>query len=65
MDVILSFFNRTMNCLEGICNDIECNIDSGCCHTHKKIHDKEPIEENMDKNNELKNDLKKSDNNIE
>jgi len=65
MDMIMSIFNRTMNCLEGICNDIECNIDSGCCHTHKKIHDKEPIEETMDKNNELKNDLKKSDNNIE
>jgi hypothetical protein len=29
------------------------------------MHNKEPIDETMDKNNELKNDLKKSDNNIE
>ena len=40
MDTIMSIFARTMNCLEGICDDIECNIDSGCCHTHKKMHDK-------------------------
>ena len=40
MDMILNIFTRTMNCLEGICNDIECNVDSGCCHTHKQLHDK-------------------------
>ena len=38
---------------------------SECCQTYKHVHYKEPIEENMDENNELKNDLKKSDNNIE
>ena len=38
MDTIMSVFNRTMNCLEGIFNDIECKIDSGCCQTHKQIH---------------------------
>ena len=41
MDIISSVFKRTMNCLEGICNDIECELDSGCCHTRKKMHDKE------------------------
>ena len=65
MDMIMSVFTRTMNCLEGICDDIECNIDSGCCHTHKQIHSKDSIKENLDKNNELKNDLKKSIPNIE
>ena len=65
MVVIVSVFNRTMNCLEGIFNDTDCKIDSGCCQTYKHVHYKEPIEENMDKNNELKNDFKKSDNNIE
>ena len=56
MDVILSFFNRTMSCLEGICNDIECNIDSGCCQTHKQIHVSEHKNEE-----EIKNDLKEID----
>ena len=41
MDMIINVFNRTMTCLEGICDDVECNIDSGCCHTRKKMHDKE------------------------
>ena len=39
MDVIEKVFNRIVDCLEGICNDIECQLDSGCCHTHKKIHE--------------------------
>ena len=55
----MSIFNRTMSCLEGICNDIECNIDSGCCQTHKKMHDKTNQNEDL-KENELKEkDLKK------
>ena len=62
MDVIANIINRTCTCLEGICNDIECVLDSGCCHTHKKIHgvdssgDLKDIELN-EKNNS--NDLKK------
>ena len=55
MDVILSFFNRTMNCLEGIFNDIECKIDSGCCQTQKQIH----VSEHKERGN--KNDLKEID----
>jgi len=55
----MSIFTRTMNCLEGICDDIECNIDSGCCHTHKKMHDKTVQTDDL-KENELKEkDLKK------
>jgi hypothetical protein len=53
MDIIMSIFNRTMSCLEGICNDIECNIDSGCCQTHKKMHDKTNQNDDL-KENELK-----------
>ena len=53
MDVIVSVFNRTLNCLEGIFNDIECKIDSGCCQTHKQIHVK--TEE------DIKIDLKEND----
>ena len=49
MDAILSVINRTMSCLEDICNDIECKIDSGCCQTYKHVHVKEPVEENMEK----------------
>ena len=52
MDIIFSVFNRTMNCLEGICSDIECNIDSGCCQTHKQIHSSE--HKNEEKYDELK-----------
>ena len=63
MDMIMSIFNRTMNCVEGICNDIECNIDSGCCHTHKKIHEKETqvadLKESEFNENKNQNDLKK------
>ena len=69
MDIILNVFNRTMNCLEDVFNDIECKIDSGCCQTYKHVHLKDPTEvftdqgENLDKNTELKinlkNDLKK------
>ena len=58
MDVLLSAFNRTMTCLEGIFNDIECKIDSGCCQTHKQIHASE--HKNEEPENELKEkDLKK------
>ena len=56
MDMIMSIFNRTMNCLEGICDDIECNINSGCCQTHKQIHVSEHKNEE-----EIKNDLKEID----
>ena len=62
MDMIMSVFTRTMDCLEGICNDIECNIDSGCCQTHKQIHVSEHKNEEVNEqpNNELKEkDLKK------
>jgi hypothetical protein len=52
-----------MNCLEGICNDIECNIDSGCCHTHKQLHDKQNQTVDLKENEEIEekniNDLKK------
>lgn len=54
MDFILSIFNRTLNCLEDICNDIECDLDSGCCHTHKQIHEHEKQEVLNDKDNEIK-----------
>ena len=59
MDMIMSIFKRTMSCLEGICNDIECSIDSGCCRTHKKMHDKTVQTDDL-KENELKEkDFKK------
>ena len=60
MDVIVSVFNRTINCLEGIFNDTECKIDSGCCQTHKQIHVKTEEDIKIDfKENDLKTDLKK------
>ena len=59
MDMIMSIFTRTMNCLEGICNDIERNIDSGCCQTHKQIHVSE--QKNGQANEEIKNEFKKKD----
>ena len=55
MDMIMSIFTRTMNCLEGICDDVECNIDSGCCQTHKRIHVSEH------KNEEAEIELKEKD----
>ena len=54
MDGIISIFNRTINCLEGIFNDIECKIDSGCCQTHKQIHKQEEETKNVLKENDLK-----------
>ena len=63
METILKVFGRIMACLEGICNDIECQLDSGCCHTHKKIHEKEPqtvdLKESEFNENKNPNDLKK------
>ena len=56
MDVIVKVFYRIVDCLEGICNDIECQLDSGCCHTHKQIHVK--TEEETSKNDLNENDLK-------
>ena len=53
MDMLINVFNRTMTCLEGIFNDIECKIDSGCCQTHKQIHVKSE--------DDSKNDLKEID----
>ena len=53
METILKVFGRIMECLEGICNDIECQLDSGCCHTHKQIHGKSE--------EETKNELKEID----
>ena len=53
MDMLMSIFNRTMNCLEGVFNDIECKVDSGCCHAHKQIHGKSE--------EETKNELKEID----
>ncbi len=58
MDVIVKIFNRILDCLEGICNDIECQLDSACCHTHKKIHETRETQTNNLKENENKNDLK-------
>jgi len=56
--MIMSVFNRTMNCLEGIFNDIECKIDSGCCQTHKQIHVKSEEETTNDlKEIDLKNKI--------
>ena len=55
MDMIMSIFTRTMNCLEGICDDVECYIDSGCCQTHKQIHVSEH------KHEEAENELKEKD----
>ena len=58
MDVIVKVFNRIVDCLEGICNDIECQLDSGCCHTHKQIHVKTEDEiKNDSKENDLKNNI--------
>ena len=61
MDVIEKVFNRIVDCLEGICNDIECQLDSGCCHTHKQIHHVESTQTTGLKENEnkIENDLKK------
>ena len=55
----MSIFTRTMNCLEGICDDVECNIDSGCCQTHKQIHVSE--HKNGEATEEMKNELKEKD----
>ena len=62
MDIILEAIKRVCKCLEDICNDIECKIDSGCCQTYKHVHSRESVE---DKNDELKIDFKKYSNNIE
>jgi len=61
MDVILNVINKTCKCLEDICNNIECKMESACCQTYKHVHLKESdSDKNLDKNNELKNDFKKS-----
>jgi hypothetical protein len=34
MGVSESILNRTIARCERICDDVECEIDSGCCKTH-------------------------------
>ena len=54
----MSIFTRTMNCLEGICDEIECNIDSRCCHTYKKMHDKTVQTDDLKENALKEKDVK-------
>ena len=58
MDMIINVFNGTMTCLEGIFNNLECKIDSGCCQTHKQIH---VSEQTLEEGNETNNDSKEKD----
>ena len=54
MDVIMSILNKTMTCLENICNDIQRR----CCQTRKQIHQSEHKKEEV--NHSLKeNDIKR------
>ncbi len=46
MGISESIFKRTIECMEHICEDVECEIDSSCCKTHvsnspKRHHSKD------------------------
>ena len=45
MGISESILNRTIECCEGICEDVECEIDSGCCKTHYVNNHKKKKEE--------------------
>ena len=34
MGISESIIKHTITCCENICDDVECEIDSGCCKTH-------------------------------
>jgi hypothetical protein len=42
-----SILNKTNERCEGICEDVECEIDSGCCKTHYANNHKKNKEEEI------------------
>jgi len=47
MGISESILNRTIQCCEGICEDVECEIDSGCCKTHYANNHRKKKEEEI------------------
>ena len=57
MGISESILRHTLTCCENICDDVECEIDSGCCKTHysnaspKRNKSKETNNDNSDNDN--------------
>ena len=57
MGISESIIKHTITCCESICEEVDCEIDSGCCKTYysntspKRKHSKDNNNENSDNDN--------------
>ena len=57
MGISESIIKHTITCCENICEEVDCEIDSGCCKTHysntspKRKSSKDNNSENSDNDN--------------
>jgi len=57
MGISESIIKHTITCCENICEEVDCEIDSGCCKTHysntspKRKRSKDSNDENSDNDN--------------
>ena len=57
MGIFESIMKHTIACCENICDDVDCEIDSGCCKTHcsntspKSKRSKDSNNDNSDNDN--------------
>jgi hypothetical protein len=49
MGVSESILRRTIECCEGVCEDVDCEIDSGCCKTHYVNNHKKKQDDDTEK----------------
>ena len=59
MGISESIIKRSLECCENICEDIDCEIDSGCCKTHysnnspsKRNNSKDSVKSDQDSEDE-------------
>ena len=51
-----SILKHTITCCENICDDVDCEIDSGCCKTHYSNSSSPKRTKSEESNNENEND---------
>ena len=51
-----SILKHTITCCENICDDVDCEIDSGCCKTHYSNSSPKRTKSKENNNNENETD---------
>ena len=54
MGISESILKRTIEGCEGICEDVDCEIDSGCCKTHYANKHKKKADEEIEVGKNIK-----------